>query len=181
MATTKSGKRTVRSSAKATRDLVQKLGGRMVPLSGSGLEKGDGRVPGRFRIETKRPPTEKYRLTCADWAKIRDAALRSNEVPVFHMKLGPHDIIVLREEDYFGLGGTVHGPQLVGNLGVQAGHTFSAQSWGEWRTRWKHLRCIVEMEQASGLTSYTLRAMPESDFLALAERGSDFLAVEGRK
>lgn len=169
MTKAKSGKRTVRASAKATRDLMQKMGGRTVPLSGSGLEKGDGRLAGRFRIETKRPPTEKYRLTGADWAKIRDAALRSNEIPVFHMKLGPHSLVVLREEDYIGLGGTVHGPKHVGELGIQMGHTFDVHTWNGLRLVWKHARCMVDAPLPGGLMTYTLRVMPESDFLALVE------------
>ncbi len=144
----------------------------MVPLSGSGLEKGDGRLAGRFRIETKRPPTGSYRLTGADWAKIRDAALRSNEVPVFHLKLGPHSIIILREEDYLGFGGAVHGAEVCDLGRAQSGYTIDEPTWEGVRLVFQHARFPVLSggpEEPQGVRTYTLRVMPESDFLVLVE------------
>lgn len=158
----KSAKRTVRASLRATKKFVEKLGGRSTPASGSGLEKGDGRVPGRFRIETKCPPTGSYRITFDDWEKIRDAAVRSNEIPVLHLKLRGQEIVVLREDDYVGLGGVrkteVH-------LGTQIGHTIDVHTWIGFRVIWRHVNLAV----IRGGKVRELRCMPHTDFIELAE------------
>lgn len=160
----KSAKRTVRASLRATKKFVEKLGGRSVPASGAGLEKGDGRVHGRFRIETKCPPTGSYRLTFEDWEKVRDAAVRANEVPVFHIKLGPmHEIVFLHEKDYRGLGGDRH---TEAHLGSQIGHTIDVHTWIGFRVIWRHINLAVHR----GKKVYELRCIPHTDFIELAER-----------
>lgn len=159
----KSAKRTVRASLRATKKFVEKLGGRSTPASGAGLEKGDGRVPGRFRIETKCPPTGTYRITFEDWVKLRDAAVRANEIPVFHLKLGSqHEVVVLREEDYRGLGGTC---KTEVHLGSQVGHSIDIHTWIGFRVIWRHVNLAVHR----GTKVYELRCMPHTDFIELAE------------
>ncbi len=157
-----SAKRTQRSSLRATKNLVTELGGKLVPGSGSGLEKGDGRVLGRFRIETKRPPTGKYRLTFKDWEKIRDAAVRAHEIPVFHLVLGNEEYIILRSQDYAGLGGTA---PLAG-----------AYSYGASTMLYRD--CLAPTHEHRGVRldgpkkSYWLRIMSRSDFTQLAEESA---------
>lgn len=156
-----SAKRTQRASLRATKNLVEELGGRLVPGSGSGLEKGDGRVDGRFRIETKRPPTRKYRLTYKEWMKVRDAALRANEVPIFHIMLGAVELIVLREADYEGFGGTEEGYDLSNG---STSFLFTEQSLAA-VPYGGHLNVWI----GDGKTFFELRAMYRSDFIKLAE------------
>jgi len=136
--------------------------------SGAGLEKGDGRVPGRFRIETKRPPTEKYRVTVDDWTKIWMAAVQASEVAVFHIKLGQHEIIFLRDVDYRGLGGTETD---IGDLEWgQKGHSFDIHTWVGLQVLHKHWRVPVQGKVAGKQREFLLRAMPRQDFVDLAER-----------
>jgi len=158
-----SAKRTVRDSSKASAALVARLGGRLTAASGAGLEKGDARVQGRFRIETKRPPTGHYRLTFQDWEKIRDAALRANEIPVFHLMLGHEEIIALREEDYIGLGGKETN---IGNLGRAPclGQEMDAHVWIGLLVVYRH----AQLKLNKGTKTYTLRLMPAVDFIQLA-------------
>lgn len=161
-----SAKRTQRSSLRATKNLVEELGGRLVSGSGSGLEKGDGRVLGRFRIETKRPPTGKYRLTFQDWEKIRDAAVRSNEIPVFHLVLSHTEVIVLREQDYGGLGGTA---LLDMYATARAGHVLFPGDGTE-----EHMGFVVQgtPKGSTKVKTYILRVMPKNDFIKLAEESA---------
>lgn len=167
-----SAKKTVRRSLKASKSFVEKLGGRTVPASGAWLEKGDARVPGRFRIETKCPPTGKYRITYADWLKIQDAARRANEVPVFHLKLGLYNIVMLREQDYLGLGGNLTDKKSVGDLDDDVpvlGHSIDIHTWIGLCTLWKHTR----LRLTKGDRSVQLRMMPAPDFIELAEQAKE--------
>ena len=161
----KTGKQVVRASARAAADVAAKLGGRSTAASGAWLEKGDARVPGRFRIETKCPPTKSHRLTFSDWEKIREAALRSNEVPVFHLKLGRDEIAVIREQDYVGFGGTVAGAGVAVLGPPQAGHTVSDQSWARILAHWQHGSAVI----TDGERQYQLRFLPLAEFVELVK------------
>lgn len=161
----KTPKRVVRASARAAAEVATKLGGRSTAASGAWLEKGDARVPGRFRIETKCPPTRSYRLTFSDWEKIREAALQANEVPVFHLKLGPDEIAVLREQDYYGFGGDVRSPDVVVLGPPQAGHTLTDQSWARIIAYWRHASAVV----TNGEKQYQLRFLPLAEFVELVK------------
>jgi hypothetical protein len=145
---------------------VTELGGRLVPASGSGLEKGDGRVDGRFRIETKRPPTRQYRLTYKDWEKIRDAAVMSLEIPVFHLVLGDTEFIILRDADYVGLDGRTPGPEFYTPTGMS--FRFTEDSLQEVTSSGEHLLLWLR-DPKKPTRSFLLRAMYRSDFVALTE------------
>ncbi len=123
----KSAKRTVRASDRAAKDFVSELGGRKTRASGSGLEKGDGRVWGKFRTETKCPPTGRFRLTVSEWEKIWLAAISGGEVALMHLKLHDVELVVLRQQDFTGFGGVID-PQAF-ELGTAVGHAFSKKIW----------------------------------------------------
>lgn len=164
----KSAKRIVRASLRATGSLVEKIGGRLTPASGAGLVKGDGRVQGRFRIETKCPPTQKYRITVDDFTKIWLAATQAGEVAVFHIKLGKHEIIFLRDVDYRGLGGTETN---IGDLEWgQKGHRLNVHIWVGLRMLHDHWRFPVQGRVSGTQREFLLRAMPYQDFVELADR-----------
>lgn len=84
MSTPKSRKR---ASTKSERKVAADLGGRRVFASGSGLDKADGRVPGKYRIENKYTESEKYALSVKDWMILWRTAIESNEEPIFHIKM----------------------------------------------------------------------------------------------
>lgn len=64
------------------KDVMERLGGRVQPASGSLIgNKGDGRVYGRFRVETKYTTKASYRLTTAELFKIAGET-NDLEVPV---------------------------------------------------------------------------------------------------
>lgn len=101
--------------SKLERRVAVELGGRKTFASGSGDEKGDGRVPQRFtqtaagprtvvrtpmRIENKLTSKPHYTLSHHDWFKLYDAAVRSGESPVFHIRMtlpgvGQVEVVVL--------------------------------------------------------------------------------------
>lgn len=61
---------------------MEKLGGRVQPASGSMPgNKGDGRVHGRFRVETKYTTRSSYRLDVRDLFKVAGECAEA-EVPV---------------------------------------------------------------------------------------------------
>lgn len=65
------------------RDVMARLGGRVQPASGSlGGNKGDGRVYGRFRVETKYTKHGSFPLKLVELFKIA-AECGDNETPVF--------------------------------------------------------------------------------------------------
>lgn len=161
----KSAKRTVRASAKATRKFLAPLGGRTTPASGAWLEKGDGRVHGRFRVETKCPPTGKYRITFLDWNKIWTVAVKANEIAVFHLSLAGQEIVILREVDYRGLGGEENN---IGDLDRQGSHEFDVHTWIGLRLLHPHWRMILTY----GGKHVQLRLLPHHDFYELAKRSA---------
>lgn len=123
----KTAKQTVRRSDEAAGDFVRALGGRKTRASGSGLEKGDGRVPGQFRTETKRPPTGRYRITLSEWNKVLNAAISGGEVALMHLVLDDVELVVMRLQDFEGFNGTVSWDEH--DLGMQKGHTLSKAVW----------------------------------------------------
>lgn len=156
----KSAKQTVRGSLRATRDLVSQIGGKLTPASGAWLEKGDGRVPGMFRIETKCPPTGKYRLYRKDWDILWRAAVRGHEVPVFHIKLSPGvELAILRDTDYRGM----EGPSVaVGMLEA------TENSWAIDADTWAGYVSKSQTHWYLPFSKLLLRVMPLHDFIKLA-------------
>ena len=133
----KTAKQVVRGSDRAAKDFVSRLGGQTTRASGSGLEKGDGRVRGKFRTETKCPPTGSYRVTLREWEKLWRAATSGAEVPLLHLKLHDVELVVLRRQDFTGFGGEIH-PN-AWNLGIQKGHTISKHFWMEMIPQTPHI------------------------------------------
>lgn len=123
----KTAKQTVRASDKAARAFVSKLGGRATRASGSGLEKGDGRVRGKFRTETKCPPTGRYRITFNEWDKIWKAAISGGETALMHLKLYDVELVVMRQQDFVGYNGVID--ERAYDLGVLRGHVLSKDLW----------------------------------------------------
>jgi hypothetical protein len=97
--------------------IAQQLGGRKTFASGSGDEKGDGRVKQKFtrtgggltstvpfplRIESKLTSKTSYTLSFRDWEKLHSAAIKFGEHPIFHVQItvpgvGGVEIAVLTE------------------------------------------------------------------------------------
>lgn len=99
-------KRRRKTATKSEREVAARLGGRRVPLSGAGVEKGDGRVPGMYRIENKTTERSHYSLTAMNWHKIHKAARFAGEEPLFHVRMkssvfGYVEVVVLRREAFF--------------------------------------------------------------------------------
>lgn len=138
--------------------------------SGSGLEKGDGRVPGRFRIETKCPPTQRYRITHTEWSKLWRAAVLDSEVPVFHIVLGKHELILLRDVDYRGLNGA---DAKIGNWTDegQKGALFTTAKWLEHQVQSRHWYVSLQgpLSSPKHTQKVLLRLVPWEDFIKLAE------------
>lgn len=94
-------KKVKRTATEAERKFISELGGSRTFNSGTGLEKGDGRVMNTyqvvdgalaeastgFRVENKTTVHEYYRLTAQSWADLRRAAISAGEEPVFHIQL----------------------------------------------------------------------------------------------
>lgn len=154
----KSQKQIVRASLRATRNLVSKIGGKPTPASGAWLEKADGRVQGVFRIETKCPPTGKYRLYRRDWDTLWRIAVKGHEVAVFHIKLAAGlELAVMRDTDYRGMRGA---DRKVGVL------TTSDNSWQVDIKSWtSHL---YQHHWYLPFSNLMLRVMPIHDFIELA-------------
>ncbi len=98
-------KKRKRASAKSERDVATRLGGHRVTASGAGLEKGDGRVRGKFRIENKITSKPFFALKFQDWAMIHRYALGAGEEPLFHIKMGSSivgalEVLIIRKS-YF--------------------------------------------------------------------------------
>lgn len=96
-------KKRKRASAKSEKAVAERLGGRRIAGSGCGLEKADGRVRGKYRIENKITAKSSYRLTFDDWIKLWTAASNSGEMPVFHVKMaseivGTTEVVVIPAE-----------------------------------------------------------------------------------
>jgi len=164
MSKMKSAKQIVRASLRATAGFMSLIGGRSTAASGAGFEKADGRVPGRFRIETKCPPTNAYRLTGIEWMKLHRIAVRANEVPVFHLKFSGVELVVLAEKDYLGFGGLT----LAGLVeGAPKGHRITEDWWLSCLKDNQHMNLSV----IEGPKTYLLRVMPATDFAALTDTG----------
>lgn len=162
----KTAKRTVRASDRAAGDFVSELGGRKTRASGSGLEKGDGRVPGKFRTETKCPPTGRYRITLAEWNKVYDAAISGGEVALMHLKLHDVELIVLRLQDFIAFGGEVGDRTF--DLGIQRGHLLSKKLWMKTVEHGPHLRLALTSGPPNEIERHFV-AMDRTDFIKLVE------------
>jgi hypothetical protein len=115
---------TSKKTARQERRVATELGGRRVPLSGAGAEKGDGRVAQQytktaegiqetvgltFRIENKMTGRDSYTLSSSDWDKLHRSATACGEHPLFHIELtvaglGRAEIVVLTESLFGFLG-----------------------------------------------------------------------------
>lgn len=82
-----------RRATREERKVAADLGGRRVPLSGAGLEKGDVVIPSNglysFRLEVKTTALDSYTLSSNDWSDVVRSALRSGQTPLFHINLAP--------------------------------------------------------------------------------------------
>lgn len=68
---------------KQEKELAKKTGGRAIPGSGSGYEKGDiKKAYGVYRIEAKTTKNKSFSVTKEMIRKIDEAGLASNEIPV---------------------------------------------------------------------------------------------------
>ena len=76
-----------RSSQRTEAGVARDHGGQRTPRSGAGFIKGDGRVPGRFRIENKETSKQSYRFTLKEWLELVTEARKCGEIPVFHIVL----------------------------------------------------------------------------------------------
>lgn len=90
--------------------VMELLGGRRTAFSGSGMVKGDGRVPGAssgapgasggfggYRVESKATIKEFFRLTGQDWLDIAVSSASAHEEPIFHIRLKAQDRIWERD------------------------------------------------------------------------------------
>jgi len=68
-------------SPRQEKELAERLGGKRTPGSGNKDMKGDVRVKGITRIETKTTTKKSYSLTLLDVCKIETAGLSAGEVP----------------------------------------------------------------------------------------------------
>lgn len=97
-----------RLARRQERESVNVYGGRLVPRSGSGDQKGDIET-GTELIECKHTEQLSYRLRWADWAKHVASALVANRRPVLEVEytdpLGGHPryLVVLDRDDYLEL------------------------------------------------------------------------------
>lgn len=94
-----------RRSSKSEKAVAERLGGRRTFNSGTGLDKADGRVMGKYRIENKITTKKSYALTFLDWKMLQSAAWESSEMPIFHITVKSHlvgdeQIVVLHKNDY---------------------------------------------------------------------------------
>lgn len=74
-------------------------GGRRVPMSGGGRQKGDIRS-GIWLIEDKYTDAESYRIDKKVLDKTSAEALNAGELPQWRITLPGYKLRVLREEDY---------------------------------------------------------------------------------
>lgn len=100
-----SAKQLKRRSTRSEKAVAERLGGRRTFNSGAGLDKADGRVMGKYRIENKITTRSSYTLTHTDWMMLQTAAWESCEMPIFHIQMksaliGTTEVVVLRAGDY---------------------------------------------------------------------------------
>jgi hypothetical protein len=161
-----SQKKIKRASSSAEYKFATALGGRRTWNSGAGPVKGDGRVPGKYRFESKCPPTEQYRLTLSEWAIIKRAADEAHEVPLFHIKLGDMEIVVLREKDYDAIAGVTCRDVMHG--GEAKSFHFTRGLWQRVISGEQRLRFVLS-DPLGRLRPAHLLAVPISHFMEIAE------------
>lgn len=78
----KKGHPSYRRAKKQEKELALRGGGRAVPGSGNGLEKGDvAKFGGIYRVEAKTTKNKSFSVTRAMVAKLEDSALPHGELP----------------------------------------------------------------------------------------------------
>lgn len=112
---------TKKRATRAERQVAQSLGGRRVPFSGSGAEKGDVTVPHKvtqsngtieettlfsFRVEVKSTRGGAFALRVQDWVDIVASAGKAGQVPlmVIQLRPQPHRVerLVLMYSKFYG-------------------------------------------------------------------------------
>lgn len=83
----RSAKSRKRDSRREEAKTANRLDGRLTFNSGTGSEKGDGRVFGKFRIENKITDTESYRLEGEEFSYIWRQAKMAGEEPIFAVRV----------------------------------------------------------------------------------------------
>lgn len=93
-----------RSRASESKAAAQE-GGRRVPLSGAGRQKGDVKL-NKFRVEDKFTDAASYSLKLADLLKIERHAIRTPPclMPQMRITIQGKSFRLMREEDYLALG-----------------------------------------------------------------------------
>jgi len=161
-----SQKKLKRASARAEHDFATALGGRRTWNSGAGTTKGDGRVPGKYRIETKCPPTAQYRLSITEWATFKRIADEALEVPIYHLKLDDLEVVILREKDYDAIAGRAVIEAV--NGGESKTIHFTKGMWLRVLTGVQRMRFTL-VDPNGRLRPAHLLALPRTHFLAIAE------------
>lgn len=72
-------------SPRQEKDLAKRLGGRVTRGSGSGNDKGDVAVKGKYRIECKCTKNKSYSLKREVIEKIEEEALNCGETPIMNI------------------------------------------------------------------------------------------------
>lgn len=75
-----------RRSPKQEAECAERLGGAVVPGSGSGSVRGDVRVNGILRLENKCTSKKSFSITLEMIEKIQNAALMSGELPAIQVE-----------------------------------------------------------------------------------------------
>jgi hypothetical protein len=147
MTQTKHGRRKI---SRMERRVATELGGRKTFASGSGDEKGDGRVPQRFtktvggivpllkyplRIENKTTAGNAYALTTDTWFTLKRTALAAGEYPILHIMLLDTAfrlelaVLTLDLATELGLVDQYNGTKLWGRDHAAKTHSISAAKW----------------------------------------------------
>jgi hypothetical protein len=74
------------------------VGARETLMSGAVNEDGDGRVFHRWRVESKRTRSDKYRLTHHVWEKLCTGAADAGEEPILHLEVASLFFVLVRDE-----------------------------------------------------------------------------------
>lgn len=120
---TEQGKRK-KIATKAERKVASDIGGRRVPLSGSGMEKGDV-SSALLRVEVKTTESETFAFNQQDWSDIVHSADGAGQSPVFVARLSvrnvPFSVVVILRTFFKELTGV----QIASLLGLEPTKSFS--------------------------------------------------------
>ena len=118
---------TKKRATRVERQVADALGGRRVPLSGSGMEKGDVNVAHKvtqvggeitetslfaFRVEVKTTGSHSFTLRARDWYDVVVAAGKAGQIPLMVIEVRPvphqrYRMVVMRANFYRGLRGDI--------------------------------------------------------------------------